>query len=588
MGKNNKFNERMMKMGVYDHERVKGFLHNDRGIMRNGDGEEVILRGWGMGNWDNPEGFMLGCQNGFAPFTPGQYAPMPRMDRGRAMDQILRETCGTVYAREFWKRWRRAYLTEADIRLLAERGYNSVRLPIRAWSFLEEEPGITFNEDSFEMLNDVLDWCERYRVYAVIDIHACTAGQSGIPCDDGMDNCQHFYYDEESMERMYILMEEFMRRYKNRWIVAGYDCINEPLSLTPRREELTPVLVAFYAEMIRRCRKIDRNHMFLLNGTQFSTLTYMFDQDFDPECHNWGISLHAYERVIPELASLADVLRTCKALGICLWMGETGGRNEHAWQTTMYEILAEYHAGYNLWCWKTVRGAGCASVLNFEVPEEWHRITDYAQNGGPRPSFEHAQRIWDAYLECLAVEKCTENTQYHPYLLREGNFEIPAIGYNALPADAHNGMATLPNVVGYRLYDRFEMVYEEGYHPPVGPSGFGAPLMHPRDHVHLRLTAGEYASYTVRSKTPYTVGATYCAKEPVQVRVSVDGATLFEGTLPAAAETPTDGKHPLFAGEPAPNTLAAFTFGTAQGAGLVRLAVVAGTADFGEIVIRRA
>ena len=26
-------------------------------------------------------------------------------------------------------------------------------------------------------------------------------------------------------------------------------------------------------------------------------------------------------------------------------MGETGGRNEHAWQTTMYEILAEYHAG---------------------------------------------------------------------------------------------------------------------------------------------------------------------------------------------------------------------------------------------------
>ena len=47
----------------------------------------------------------------------------------------------------------------------------------------------------------------------------------------------------------------------------------------------------------------------------------------------------------------------------------------------MYEILAEYHAGYNLWCWKTVEGAGCASILNFNVPDEWHLITDYAING---------------------------------------------------------------------------------------------------------------------------------------------------------------------------------------------------------------
>lgn len=204
-------------MGYYDKERVRGFLHNQDGIIVNDFGEEVILRGWGMGNWDNPEGFMLGTQSGFGLFEPGKYAPMGRMDRGRSMDQILRETCGTKYAEEFWKRWRRLYLTEEDIALLSRRGYNSVRLPIRAGSFLYEEPGITYNEDSFAMLNDVLDWCETYQVYAVVDFHAATAGQSGIPCDDGVDNGQHLYDDEESMERMFLLMEEFMRRYKDRW-----------------------------------------------------------------------------------------------------------------------------------------------------------------------------------------------------------------------------------------------------------------------------------------------------------------------------------------------------------------------------------
>ena len=141
-------------MGYYDKERVRGFLHNQDGIIVNDFGEEVILRGWGMGNWDNLEGFMLGTQSGFGLFEPGKYAPMGRMDRGRSMDQILRETCGTKYAEEFWKRWRRLYLTEEDIALLSRRGYNSVRLPIRAGSFLYEEPGITYNEDSFAMLNE--------------------------------------------------------------------------------------------------------------------------------------------------------------------------------------------------------------------------------------------------------------------------------------------------------------------------------------------------------------------------------------------------------------------------------------------------
>lgn len=37
----------------------------------------------------------------------------------------------------------------------------------------------SYNEDSFAMLDDVLDWCETYQVYAVVDFHAATAGQSG-------------------------------------------------------------------------------------------------------------------------------------------------------------------------------------------------------------------------------------------------------------------------------------------------------------------------------------------------------------------------------------------------------------------------
>ena len=47
-------------MSAFTNDRVKGFLHADGRRMINGDGEEVILRGWGMGNWCNPEGWMVG------------------------------------------------------------------------------------------------------------------------------------------------------------------------------------------------------------------------------------------------------------------------------------------------------------------------------------------------------------------------------------------------------------------------------------------------------------------------------------------------------------------------------------------------
>ena len=44
----------------YDNSRVKGMLHARGRKIVNGDGEEIILRGWGAGNWTNPEGFMVG------------------------------------------------------------------------------------------------------------------------------------------------------------------------------------------------------------------------------------------------------------------------------------------------------------------------------------------------------------------------------------------------------------------------------------------------------------------------------------------------------------------------------------------------
>lgn len=118
-------------MNKFSRDRVKGFLHTDGRRMVNGDGKTVVLRGWGMGNWMNPEGFMIGGVPLFVENADFNDFALPRrFERGRTMETTVRELCGSWYARDYWIRWAKNYVTEEDIRLMAEMGYNSVRLPI--------------------------------------------------------------------------------------------------------------------------------------------------------------------------------------------------------------------------------------------------------------------------------------------------------------------------------------------------------------------------------------------------------------------------------------------------------------------------
>ena len=145
-------------MSKFSRDRVKGFLHTDGRKMVNENGETVVLRGWGVGSWMNPEGFMIGGVPLFAEVGGFNDFALPRrFERGRTMETTVRELAGTAYAKEFAKKWYRSYLSEEDIRLMADMGYNSVRLPVSARLFLAEEPEIQWIEEGFAVLEQVLD-----------------------------------------------------------------------------------------------------------------------------------------------------------------------------------------------------------------------------------------------------------------------------------------------------------------------------------------------------------------------------------------------------------------------------------------------
>ena len=523
-------------MGKFDNACVSGMLRTKGRKMLNGAGEEVLLRGWGAGNWTNPEGFMLGIGTEYMGASMNPKLSLPgRFTSGRTMHQTIRELCGSDYARDFWPRWHEAHLGEADIRAMAELGYNSVRLPVTAWVLMPEEPEIRFDEAGFAMLDRVLDWCEKYRIYAIIDLHGAPGGQSGLACDDGLDNIPHMFMEPESRERTLILWEEIARRYADRWIVGGYDLLNEPISI-PRWHHLMPELERFYDDVIARIRRHDKNHIVFLEGATFSTNTQIFHRAYDPECHNWAISIHLYG-YSPEIRELYKFLEVSHRLDVPVWIGE--GRSKNPDMAVFYEIAAAHDMGFNLWSWKSVINDEDSGAAAYALPEGFDAVLKYATEGGPRPAYAESQRLFDAMLENVRYENCRINTEAHLYCQRRQGIALPAAGYDPTPEESFGGRRwTLGNPLGFRTEDGTHLVLRDGAQvgdkialpggPPARPDPLGALL--------LQLDEGAFACYTVRAvESPCPVTIRVRAQQGATLRVS-EGEKSVELEIPAGAQ----------------------------------------------------
>src|SRR5438128_6054988 len=92
-----------------------GFLRAQNARIVNGQGEQILLRGMGLGGWMLQEGYMLGLRN----------EGTQHSIKARITDLIGQEDCD-----KFYQLWRENFMSRADIDLLASSGFNSIRLPM--------------------------------------------------------------------------------------------------------------------------------------------------------------------------------------------------------------------------------------------------------------------------------------------------------------------------------------------------------------------------------------------------------------------------------------------------------------------------
>ena len=350
----------------------------------NDKGENIQLRGLGLGGWMLQEGYMLKT----ADFAGPQYK----------IKEKIAELIGEDGMNEFYKAYLKNGITRQDIDFLKKAGFNSIRLPMHYNLYTlpiekESKKGEnTWLEEGFKMTDDLLKWCADNKMYLILDLHAAPGGQGNdVNISDNDKSKPSLWESEENQKKTIALWKKLAERYKNSPWIGGYDLINEPnINFTGKNingtdEMSNAPLWKLQKEITEAIRTVDKKHIIIIEGNgwgnNYNGLTSLWDD-------NMVFSFHKYWNNNDD-ATLKFALDLREKHKIPIWLGETG-ENSNVWFTELIQLLDKHNIGYAFWPMKKIDNI--AGITNVKITPEYQKLLDYWKNGGEKPSKEFAKK----------------------------------------------------------------------------------------------------------------------------------------------------------------------------------------------------
>ncbi len=474
-----------------------GFVHARNGRLVDGRGVELQLRGVGLGNWLLPEGYMW-------KFGPGAESP-------REIEALVTRLLGETSAAAFWDNFRAAFISEEDIAKIAGSGFDHVRLPINSRVVMTEQ-GLPI-EAGFALIDQVIAWCRKHRLWVMLDLHGAPGGQTGTNIDDSPNNKPELFMEPRYWNQTLELWRLLATRYANETVVLGYDLLNEPLP-NEWQDEYAAELSKLYQELTEVIRAVDTNHLIIYEGMHWATNWELFTEVWD---ENSLLQFHKYWSA-PDQVSIQKFLDTRDRLGLPIYMGESG-ENNLEWLYTAFRLYETHGIGWNFWPWKKMETT--TSPLSVLAPLGWEEIRSYAR-GGAIVFREKAQAIFDQLLINMKVENCTWHPEIVGALLADDPVVIPAWGFGFRGSGQSYATEGAIPLAGMRSNDLVTIDYFD--HEPRSQHNFeqnDGRNYTEAEQLVVQLNQGEWLEYEV---TPTTnIGnllVEMCGSDPASVTVS--------------------------------------------------------------------
>jgi len=435
-----------LTISISQNSYAQGFLKASGKTIVNGSGQNVLLKGIGLGGWLVPEGYML--------HTSG-FANSPTAIRNK-----IEELIGTENTNEFYMEYESNYVNKKDIDRIAEWGFNSIRLPMHYIKLMKANQSGVYIEEGFKQIDSLLSWCKQNNIYLILDLHCAPGAQSKDNISDS-DGEARLWTEPVNQTRTVDLWKKIAERYVNEEWIGGYDLINETAyDLGTNNVPLKNLFV----QITDAIRTVDKNHLIFIEGnwyaTDFSGLTPPWDD-------NMAYSFHKYWNT-PNQSSIQYLLNIRNTYNVPLWLGETG-ENSNSWFTTCVELMNDNNIGWAWWPHKKIASTSCP--LSSPLMPGFQTLLNYWNGNGSKPSVSVAYNALITQARNLAIEKCTFHQDVIDALLRNpGNDETKAYVENVIPGFVYGANYDMGKV-GYAYQDKVydvtgglgSAVYNSGY-----------------------------------------------------------------------------------------------------------------------------
>ena len=474
----------------------EGFLHNVDGEIVEGNGEPILLRGFGLGGWLVPEGYMLHNQAWISGF-----------ESPTDIENHVTDLIGAEAAEDFWELYRANYVAQADIDQIAEWGFNHLRVPFHYKQFYDS----TGSEApiGYAIVDELISWCEPYNMYIILDMHCAPGGQNGGPISDS-DGTARLWLEESNKELTIQIWKEIATYYADHTLIGGYDLINEPvLPSGVTLEEFKQL----YIDITEAIREVDNNHLLWIEGnwygTDFAGLTPPWDD-------NMGYSFHKYWGAT-SLSTIQSYINMRNNYGVPLWMGESGENSNH-WYYEVFKLLEENNIGWNFWTHKKVDKI--TSPYSAYVSPQYQIVIDYLLGNASQPTSDIASMGLTSFANSLKIENC---------LMRRGVVAAltdPDYGETTKPYVPHSIPGTIPAAyydIGARGLSYSDSDYwndgDGGYNDGWVFRNDGVDVEGSDDDINIPYTvgwteAGEWLGYTIQNVTPGTYDVSFSIAAP--------------------------------------------------------------------------
>ncbi|WP_177189333.1 glycosyl hydrolase family 18 protein [Chitinophaga sp. YR573] len=366
-------------------------LHADGKKIVNASGQEVILKGVGLGGWLLQEGYMI--KEGYSGYGTQWSIKQRLYNQGQTDAQV----------EAFYQSWRDNFITKADIDYIASLGFNCVRLPMHYDLFLTSAQravrnGVARNNanyesyvssltswyngntlftdpnlEGFRLADSVLRWASANNMYVILDLHAAPGGQgSDLNIADIFPGQEHGLWNRSIYRDITNrLWQKLSAHYTNNDAVAFYDLINEPNNV-PANQTIHDL----FERLINSIRALGDTHLLMVEGNAYgNNYNYMEPFTFTNRtnlvynAHRYGnsTSTTATSGDINQISELGNIVNFRNTNNCPVWVGETG-ENNNSWLSANIAAMNSLGIGWCHWTYKRTTSGESPALLRINPP----------------------------------------------------------------------------------------------------------------------------------------------------------------------------------------------------------------------------